>query len=401
MRITFTGDLLAYHNLIKKSRTKNGFDFSNVFKRVKYLFNSSDYGVGNLEMPLCDNKRGPFTKMDMLFNTPHEFARDAKDCGFDMFTTANNHCMDFGMDGLINTIDILDRYGVDHTGTFKTSEEPRFLIKSINGIRIAFISFTYSTNPNVNGYEINNNNDFHINLTRKQAPPIKRSFIKNNALKFLYQLPLKIQNKIHPLYPDYSYLDCVSNDEINHTKNHKYLEKIKDIIGTAKLDSDIIVFCLHSGGQYNSSIGDYTKFLINEISNCGVDIIITNHPHCVLHSKFINNQFVSYSLGNFCFTPNEGYYIDGVLSDYGIILHIDFEDQSSIEDIKFNVIKNIKTKNGKEFVISTYDLYEKLISDEHKNQLYLDNCAVISRFIGKKIETDISHEYDYFKLLEK
>lgn len=402
MRITFTGDLLAYHNLIKKSRTKNGYDFSNVFKRVKKLFDSSDYVIGNLEMPLCDNKKGPFTKMDMLFNTPHEFARDAKKYGFDMFTTANNHCMDFGIEGLVNTIDILDSYGIDHTGTFKSPDEPRFLIKSVNGIKIAFLSYTYSTNPNVNGYEINTNNDFYVNLTRKQDAPIKRSFLKNNALEFFYRLPLKLQNKIHPIYPNHSYLDCVSDEVINNLENYQYIERIRNTIGVAKQESDLVVFCLHSGGQYNSSIGAYTDYLIKDISNYGVDILITNHPHCVLHSKFINNQFVSYSLGNFCFTPKEGYYIDGVFCDYGIVLHFDIEDHTgSIQQVKFNVIKNIRANDGTEFVISTHELYDNLISKKQKEQLVLDNGAVISRFMGKKIETNISHEYDYLKLMKK
>lgn len=395
-RITFTGDLLAYKSLIKRSKKSKGYDFSYVFESAASLFDKSDYVVGNLETPLAGEKAG-YTQMDMLFNTPDEFALNAHKAGFNMFTTANNHCMDKGEQGLIRTLDVLDNYGIGHTGTFRSPSERRFLIKRINGITFSFVSFTYGTNPNVNGYNVGKDNSYLVNITRQQEIPYKRPLIKQLLVNFLYRLPLSVQNAIHPLYPNHGYVDNVGREEIIKEENKKYIAQLRKVIIEAKETSDIVIVCLHSGGQFNSEIGEYTQYLIEEIKKTPADVLITNHPHCVLSSKWNrNNTFEAYSLGNFCFTPKEGYFIDGVYGEYGIVLHLDFEETSkSISSVSFSIIKNIKTQNGYDQVVPIHKIYEEC-SILERDALKADALRVTKRFLGREVNNiGIQQEYDY------
>lgn len=400
-RITFTGDLLAYHSLIKRSKRGSKYDFSGVFAKVSPLFQKSDYVVGNLETPLAGGKAG-FTLMDMLFNTPDEFALAAKEAGFDMFTTANNHCMDKGEIGLKRTIDVLDKYEIDHTGTFKTNNERRYLIKEINGIKYAFLSFTYGTNPNVNGYELNQSNEHLVNITKKSDKPYHRPFLKQQLVNLLYRFPLSIQNLIHPIYPLHNYLDNVDKSEITNPENEPYINDLRKMILSAKHEADIVIVCLHAGGQFNSELGEYTTYLIKEIRECHVDALIVNHPHCVLGSRWNDNYFEAYSLGNFCFTPDEGYFIDGVWGEYGIVLHLDYESTTKkLSDVSFSIIKNERKQNGLVEVIPVSEIFDNA-TPETQRQLTNDVNHVISRFMGRIIKNDsIESHYNYSQFLKQ
>ena len=58
--------------------------------------------------------------------------------------------MDARKEGLDNTLNVLDSAGLDHVGTYRTQEERDanhgIVVKDLNGIKIAFLSYTYGTN---------------------------------------------------------------------------------------------------------------------------------------------------------------------------------------------------------------------------------------------------------------
>ena len=394
--ITFTGDILAYHNLIAKSRRKGKYDFSNVFSCVKSLFSRSSYVVGNLESPIAGKKYG-YTQMDMLFNAPLEFAVAAKNAGFNMVTTANNHCTDKGMVGVDETLKNLSKIGLDHTGISLKVNDKNYIVKLIDGVKIAFISYTYGTNPNVNGYDLSEEDKLRINLTREQEKAYKRVWYKQLLVDFIYSLPKNMQDRIHPLYPNHPYQDNVSESAISNPANKRYIDRMKATICAAKTEADIVIFCLHSGGQFNNELGSYTKYLLNEIKSCGVDAIICNHPHCVLGSELVDGCFVAYSLGNFSFTPGEGYFIDGVLGEYGIVLHLDIDKK--IKRVRYSIIKNVRTEDGREQVLPVAVLQNMLKTESEKTRLLEDCKSVVKRFTnGKSTITEITDSYLLYEL---
>ncbi len=159
------GDLMPYF-CITSEQCKDLWQESGDF------FFDADLVVGNLETPLNPNKPASFVPEVMLSNMYFNANEDMFDVfsgfgkykGFDVLSTANNHSMDQGEDGVVQTIEFLDQKGIQHVGTARTeNERDAFPIIEKNGIKIAFLSYTFSLNalvcPEAKSYLVN-----HLNL---------------------------------------------------------------------------------------------------------------------------------------------------------------------------------------------------------------------------------------------
>ena len=120
VNLTFTGDLMVHNYQYEAAydSTKDEYDFSNNFTYVKKYLESADYTIGNLETTLAGRERG--ISGYPTFNSPDSFASEIKAAGYDLLTTANNHCVDKGVQGLERTIDVLNDLGFDQIGTYKS-----------------------------------------------------------------------------------------------------------------------------------------------------------------------------------------------------------------------------------------------------------------------------------------
>lgn len=243
------GDIMCHNTQYKDAYTSNdSYDFSYVFQDIKGYVSEADIAVGNLETTFAGKARG-YSNYP-TFNTPEQLAYNLKDFGIDVVSTANNHCMDKNFSGLVSTLNYLDDAGIAHMGTNATQEDQnKILIKEVNGIKIAFLAFTYGTN----GIPIPSDKSFAVNL------------IDENLI--LNQLSLaKEQN------PD---LICVN---------------------------------MHWGIEYQTKQNKEQERLANLLFTNGVDVILGSHPHVLqpMEKKTITLEdgsakdcFVIYSLGNF------------------------------------------------------------------------------------------------------
>lgn len=96
------------------------YDYSDCFTLIASEIIQADYAVVNLEVPLGG---GPRYSGYPCFSAPDSYAQALQDAGFDLFLTANNHCMDRGDAGLRRTVKALTQMGVDHTGTWHDAAE--------------------------------------------------------------------------------------------------------------------------------------------------------------------------------------------------------------------------------------------------------------------------------------
>lgn len=156
IRITIGGDIMSLKEQNEAILRKYGeYDYRDYLVGIKNILESSDYCIANLETPICDSK--PYTDSDYIFNTPSSILNAIKDVGFDFLSTANNHCLDRGYEGIRETIDALDKSGLHHSGTFiNDNEEQRFSIINIKGVIFALVCFTYGTNSEHNGVMLDN-----------------------------------------------------------------------------------------------------------------------------------------------------------------------------------------------------------------------------------------------------
>lgn len=355
VRITFTGDIMCDNQeVLSKINYSDFFD-----RNVEEIFENSDYSVGNLETPILKEIKKNQKKYS--FSAPIDFAKYLRKIGIDFVSTANNHCLDCGIDGLIDNVNNLNVVGLDHTGTYiNRKENEQIFIKELKGIKVAFLSFTYGTNAFINNKYLSKENEFYVDLLKKQE-------FSNKILR-------KVKDKFFENIYFYSY-----------KRDKHYLDKLDEKIKQARKKADIVVLCLHSGGQYNKKVDWYTKRLCNYVSELGVDVIIGNHPHVILGNKKIKNTFVFYSLGNFFATPFSNHNQKDDYPDYSIILNIDLDvENRSISNISYSIVKTIMNITPKTYNI--YDIYmnaneverEKIKMNVKKiNQIFNnDSCSI-------------------------
>lgn len=266
--LAVTGDIMVHSYQYEEAydQSTGKYDFMHNFTDMKKYFDSADYSIGNFETVLAGEDVG--ISDYPCFNTPDSFLDSLEYSGIDFVTTANNHCMDKGTDGLLRTIDKLDEYGFDHTGTYKDEESRNeVFVKDINGITFAFLSYTYGTN----GIPVKN--PWNVNI-------LDEELIKSD------------------------------------------IEKAKE------LNPDFIVVLPHMGVEYEIYPREEFKEWADFMFNCGADIILASHPHVLQPMEVreitkddgsTRNGFIIYSLGNFISsqtTPPR---------NAGIIVNLDFE----------------------------------------------------------------------------
>ena len=146
LRIIFAGDLMSHMPQVNAAKQADGsYDYSPCFRYVKDYLQSADLAIVNLEVPLAGKPYSGYPQ----FSAPDALAAYAKEAGFDIMTTANNHCMDRGKKGLERTLHVLDSLEIPHLGTYRDrqqrdTEHP--LMVERNGIRLALLTYTYGTN---------------------------------------------------------------------------------------------------------------------------------------------------------------------------------------------------------------------------------------------------------------
>ena len=230
------------------NREKGIYDFSPIFKYVKKYFKNSTVNIGNCESPMAGAERG--YSGYPTFNAPEHLAIDLKELGVDIMTTANNHTLDKGFSGLSSTLDFLEKSKIAHVGTARTQKEQNtILFRDLNGIKTAFLAYTYGTN----GIPVPKDKKFCVNLIDKDL-------------------------------------------------------MLKQIKQAKKEGAELIVVSMHWGVEYqtteNAEQDELAEFLIKN----DVDIILGSHPHVLQPMKMVKVKnakgkvkkgLVIFSQGNF------------------------------------------------------------------------------------------------------
>lgn len=395
MRISFVGDVMCEPMLMKAARAKEGsYDFSNVFHRVASLFERSDYVVANLETPIAGRERG-LSRSLFSFNAPEEFLDSLKAAGITCVTTANNHSFDRGIEGALQTICALDRAAIDQVGMVEADRQLDPLRKEIDGVSVAFLSYTYGVNCLPNECDIADQTQVKINLLRPQADrqnPAgntgRRSFLK----RILLRLTTKEQRIAIKKKLGMKYYSAYKDDVFDETTAAPYLEQLTADIVAAKQHADMVVCCLHMGGQFNAEPGRFSEYVAEQALQAGCDAIIASHPHVVQKALIEEGRPVFFSLGNFSMSPNSVYILPEHLPEYGLIAHLDILEDK-IDSVSFSIIKIIE-QDGRMTVWPVDELFDALENEQDKVLLEKDVQKIYCRVTGSGLnDTIIRREY--------
>lgn len=394
-KITFLGDIICEEPLLRASRHGKGYDFHQVFDGCREFFGQSDYVVGNLETPFAGKEAG-YTNGLFSFNTPDEFAKAMAASGINMVTTATNHSLDRDKQGLFRTLDVLDQVGLEHIGAYRIADDRnRVFVKDFDGKRVAFLNYTYGTNLNESPFVISDNEYYVLNLLmpQKKVTSKARGGLKGTISKVLYRvIPLKtilmIKKAVGRDYAN-KYTDKLDNDSLRED----FLIRVENDIRHAKDSADIVIACLHIGGQFNECPGEQVDFFIHKFSEFGVDYLINTHAHVVQRIEMAGDTFVANCLGNYSISPSSVYVPHELLPEYSVALHM-YIDEPSIK-LTFSILKIIEDKRHNITVIPVCKMIENMnVNDKEYSSIRKDVTFIYNRFTGKKeVRVPIQLEY--------
>jgi poly-gamma-glutamate capsule biosynthesis protein CapA/YwtB (metallophosphatase superfamily) len=338
--LCFVGDLMCHSTQFNYAKVDaDSFDFTGVFREVKPYLSNADLTIGNLETVIAGKSKSysgyPY------FNAPDDFIYALKDAGFNLLTTANNHALDQGWDGVKRTIDVINENKIHRTGTFTSQKDQDSLrIFQIHSITIAILAYS----ENTNGVSIPKGKDFVINLIDEEL--IKRD------------------------------IDKARNKNV-----------------------DVVLVYLHYGPEYNREPSYYQKEVIQKIIELGADIIIGGHPHVIEPFDFFKTKntkldtgFVAYSMGNFISNQRWRY------SDAGVILNIKISKNKFTDSVYISYVNYLptwvfkgSTEKGREYIILPSQLGEKdstytFLNDEDKRlmkEAFNDTKEIVTKFYSK------------------
>lgn len=264
----------ARQNAVEGGRELN---YKPYYEGVTDIIENADISFINQETLMCGE--GYALSYYPMFNSPQDVGHDLVELGFDVVNISNNHMLDKSADGLSKTIEFWKNMDVLMIGGYENQEDYdniRYIEK--NGIKIAFLSYTYATNG----------------LSKPSSSPLVIPYI---------------------------------NDE--------------DIIrqtALAKECADMVFVSVHWGVEGSFTPNEEQKRVAQLFSDCGVDAIIGHHPHVIqpvewLEGKDGNKTLCVYSLGNFMAQQAYDYNMIGGIISFDIVHSSEVEPH--LEDVIF------------------------------------------------------------------
>ena len=239
IRLGFVGDVMPggeflYHGHIDK--------------RIKDMFGKFDLRIANLESAICDGKTKCHIKINdpklgNIIFSPEEAICVLKELNINVVSLANNHVCDCDLEGLKNTIEILDKNGIVHFGAGRTKKEAE---------QPAFIR------------------------------------IKDKSFCFLGYFPPNWEAPYPPT-------------EKNGGLNHFYIDKIISDIERYKKECDYLFVLPHWGKEYTRLPFVSDVIYAKQIIEAGATAVIGSHTHIVQSVLKYKKGLIAMSLGNFIF----------------------------------------------------------------------------------------------------
>ena len=244
VQITFVGDLILLRNMVQSAwdDKKQEYDFSPMFEYVKDIFRESDLTIGVFEGPLAGENASYSTSnfddnIPIVLNFPDSFASAVQDAGVDVVTLANNHIYDYHKDGLLRTLDTLDKIGLKHVGGYRNEFEKRnVFFTQVKDIKIAIIASTYCPNYCTDDFFTSpDTNYMTYGLVSPESPLAQK---------------------------------CCD-------------EMIANIKKAKEGNPDMIIALPHMGTQFSSESDAMQRYWAQLLADEGVDIILSCHAHHV------------------------------------------------------------------------------------------------------------------------
>jgi poly-gamma-glutamate synthesis protein (capsule biosynthesis protein) len=223
---------------------------------IRDVLDAADLALVNLECPFTE--RGEKLPKNFNFRARPELVKILQQASVDVVTLANNHLMDYGPDGLTDTIKTLDAAGIAWFGAGEHEKNARRpLVIKRNGVRIGFIGYYF------------------------QAPP---DMLEPEAVYAQARRP--------------GVSGCFEDLECMRKMVHEGVRRLAH-----KVDAAIPYF--HWGKEGSYEVRDYQIELAHQCVDLGARAVLGAHPHRLQGIEVYRGAPILYSLGNFMFGGNK------------------------------------------------------------------------------------------------
>jgi Bacterial capsule synthesis protein PGA_cap len=223
-----------------RSDGMTGYDFGPMYASIAPVTRAADLAICEMETPLAP-PGGPFQGYP-TFSAPPQVLTALRGAGYDSCTTASNHTIDQGYDGVKRTLDELDAAGLRHTGSARTPTEAArpLIITTRDGVRVAQLAYSFG----FNGMNRPAGQEWEANLT--DVPSILAAA-------------------------------------------HR----------ARRAGADIVVLSIHWGVEYNHGVTDEQVAQAHALlASPDIDVILGDHAHSVEPFERINGKWVAYCMGD-------------------------------------------------------------------------------------------------------
>ena len=237
--ISAVGDIML-DGTARPVLAEHGYDYP--FALMRPLFSGSQIVFGNLEGPLTNRGKPEQDKQYVFRSPPAKVSAALLNAGFNVVSLANNHTLDYGADGLAQTIEVLDETGIRHVGAgadLMAARQPAMF--EIEGQRVAILAYSMTLPENF--------------------------FAGKNRAGTAF--------------------------------GHE--DQVRDDVMAARKQADIVLVAFHWGQEGKTALRDYQTRLGHLAIDSGASAVIGHHPHILQGIERYKDGIILYSLGNFTF----------------------------------------------------------------------------------------------------
>lgn len=210
---------------------------------IRAEIDAADIFMVNQEFPFTERGTQAADKQ-YTFRLPHDRLHIMNEMGIDIVTLANNHILDFGPEGITDSIAALNEAGIKYVGAGEDLEEAKKLeIIEVGGRKIGFIGTSR-----------------------------------------VYMATSWAAGENHPgVFSTY-----------DPTLPIEEIKKADELV-------DYLVVYVHWGIERNTQPEKYQRVMGQQYIDAGADIVIGSHPHVLQPLEFYNEKPIMFSMGNFVF----------------------------------------------------------------------------------------------------
>ena len=259
-RIIFTGDV-AFSKYFADGWKEEGC----LSRSIKDFLGTADHVIANIECPITDAKVELLNKKLVHVSDPGA-AQYLGKTGIKYWNLSNNHIMDCGDKGMLDTMRLASKNGCTTLGAGKNLAEASKPIILGDEVKVGIFSVT-------------------------------------DPLKYL-----------------------MAGEHSAGTLTWDKTDDIQSIIHSLKEDCDWIVAIAHGGDEFCNLPMPYIRDQYKALLEMGADLVVAHHPHVVQNYEYFGKKVIYYSLGNFIFdTDNQRCYSH---TDKGVLVRLDFNKDS-------------------------------------------------------------------------